>query len=96
MTRFVGPTEQGQLQGARSSINGIAEIAGRPLCFVFATSSSKRPPSAPRSPFLLAAAILLLCAGLAAYVTRPSAMAPCGQPEQRGAVRRVTSGAGCA
>ncbi len=84
MTRYVGPSEQGQLQGARSSINGIAEMIAPPIfTFVFATFISKNAPlELPGAPFLLAGCILALCALLAAWVTRPAAM-PASPPVTR-------------
>ena len=77
MTRRVGPTEQGQLQGALSSVAGITGIMG-PAVFslTFATAIGPlRSWAVPGSPFLLAAALLATGAGLAYRLTRP-AVAP--------------------
>ena len=60
-TRLVGPSEQGQLQGANSSMNGIANMAA-PILFtqVFALAVGRyRHFNLSGAPFLLAAAFLL-------------------------------------
>jgi DHA1 family tetracycline resistance protein-like MFS transporter len=65
MTRLVGPSEQGQLQGANGSLNGIANMAA-PILFtqVFALAvGSYRHLQIPGAPLLLAA--LLFVAALA-------------------------------
>jgi DHA1 family tetracycline resistance protein-like MFS transporter len=67
MTRLVSGQEQGQLQGANSSIMGIAELLG-PGIFTLSFASCIRPEHAirlPGAPFLLAALILLSGAALA-------------------------------
>ena len=73
MAARVGPSEQGQLQGANGSIMGIAELIG-PLLFTLTFSyfiSADRSVQIPGSPFLLAAAILV-CATLVAFrVAKP-------------------------
>ncbi len=58
MTRRVTPQEQGQLQGANSSLMGIAGILG-PLLFTRIFSASIRDDSwqLPGLPFLVAAAM---------------------------------------
>jgi len=60
MTRQVGPSEQGQLQGALSSLRGIAGLLG-PLVFtqIFAIGIGSRH-AIPGAPYLLAAALLVL------------------------------------
>jgi DHA1 family tetracycline resistance protein-like MFS transporter len=61
MTRLVGPSQQGQLQGANSSMNGIANMAA-PILFtqVFALAVGRyRHLNLPGAPFLLAATFLL-------------------------------------
>jgi DHA1 family tetracycline resistance protein-like MFS transporter len=72
MTRRVQPNEQGQLQGAASSLQGIANMVG-PFLFteVFALSIGVyREWHLPGATFLLAA-LLLLGASLVAWrVTR--------------------------
>jgi len=72
MTRHVGPTEQGKLQGALNSVRGITGMIG-PVLFTstFAASiETRRGVELPGAPFLLAA-LLLVCAMLMAWrVTR--------------------------
>ncbi|HEX5070151.1 MAG TPA: TCR/Tet family MFS transporter [Vicinamibacterales bacterium] len=61
MTRRVGPTEQGRLQGALSSVAGITGIVGPGLfSMTFATViGPMRTLNAPGAPFVLASALLL-------------------------------------
>ena len=61
MSRGVGPSEQGQLQGAISALRGIAGLIGPVLfTFVFARAISGFGKWAvPGAPFFLAAALLL-------------------------------------
>jgi len=61
MTRRVGPTEQGRLQGALSSVSGITGIVGPGLfSMTFATAiGPMRTLNAPGAPFVLASALLL-------------------------------------
>ena len=74
MSRLVGPSEQGQLQGANASLISIAGLFGPPLFTVtFSTWLSDRPGAA----FDLAALILLAAFAVAWLVTRsPPAAAP--------------------
>lgn len=75
MTRHVTAGEQGQLQGATSSLTGISELVG-PLIFPFVFAWFVRPgqPMAlSGAPFILAAVLLLLAAGWAWWATRPEA-----------------------
>ena len=61
MTQLVGPTEQGQLQGANGSINGIASMIA-PILFTqaFALAIGRfHDLSLPGAPFLLAAGFLV-------------------------------------
>jgi DHA1 family tetracycline resistance protein-like MFS transporter len=61
MTRQVGSNQQGQLQGANSSLNGIANMAA-PILFtqVFALAVGRFGDlNLPGAPFILAAAFLL-------------------------------------
>ena len=72
MSRFVGADEQGQLQGANSSISGIANLFGPGLFTqVFAvaigTAASWHLPGAP---FLIAALLLAVAAVVAWNVTQ--------------------------
>jgi DHA1 family tetracycline resistance protein-like MFS transporter len=77
MTRLVKPTEQGQLQGANSSLMGIANLIG-PMIFaqVFATFIAHREWHVPGAAFLLSAALLCAGAVLVAAVTRTPLPAP--------------------
>jgi DHA1 family tetracycline resistance protein-like MFS transporter len=72
MTRRVGPSQQGQLQGAQSSMNGIANMAA-PLVFtqVFAQAVGRTgDPRMAGAPFVLAAVLLLLAFVIGWRVTR--------------------------
>ena len=78
MTHLVEPTEQGQLQGALSSIMGIASCIG-PALFTqsFAVAiSSYAAWGLPGTPFLLAAMLLLGAAFIAWRTTRPGHLEP--------------------
>jgi DHA1 family tetracycline resistance protein-like MFS transporter len=73
MSRHVSASEQGQLQGANSSIQGIANLVGPgvfALLFSYAIGAG-RGWNLPGAPFLLAALLLTAAAGLAWRVTRP-------------------------
>lgn len=73
MTRRVDPTEQGQLQGALSSILGITGMIGPALfTLTFARAISAPDPLLPGAPFLLASALVAAALVLAWRVTRPS------------------------
>lgn len=75
MTRHVGESEQGQLQGANGAIMGLTGIVG-PGLFAYTFAWFIRPeasPPVPGAPFLLAAALMLAAALLAARVTRQPA-----------------------
>jgi DHA1 family tetracycline resistance protein-like MFS transporter len=68
MTRLVAPDQQGQLQGATTSVNSIAELIG-PFLFtmIFAYFiSAGSPVYLPGAPFLLAGALLVLSTLIAA------------------------------
>lgn len=72
MSRHVGPSEQGQLQGANSSIQGIANLAG-PFIFTltFAWSiGGGRDAHVPGAAFILAAAMLVGAGAIAWHATR--------------------------
>jgi MFS transporter, DHA1 family, tetracycline resistance protein len=77
MSHQVGPSEQGQLQGANASIIGIANLVG-PGIFAqtFALSIGTGGWQLPGSAFLLAALILVLATGLAWWSTRRRAHQP--------------------
>jgi DHA1 family tetracycline resistance protein-like MFS transporter len=71
MTRRIGPSEQGQLQGALSSVMGIAGLIG-PALFtqIFAASiSGAQGVHLPGAPYFVAAGLLLVGIGLAWRVT---------------------------
>lgn len=73
MTRRVGGSEQGQLQGANSSVRGITELIGPGLftqtfAFFIGAGSAWHLPGAP---FLLAGLLLAAALALAWRVTRP-------------------------
>ncbi len=72
MSRLVGETEQGRLQGANSSVTGIANLFGPglfTLVFAFAISPA-RGWQLPGAPFLIAT-LLLAVSGIVAWrVTR--------------------------
>jgi DHA1 family tetracycline resistance protein-like MFS transporter len=75
MTRHVSPTEQGQFQGAVSSLRGIARLVGPGLfTLTFAAFiGADRPFELPGAAFFLAALLLLCATVLASAVTRPRA-----------------------
>jgi DHA1 family tetracycline resistance protein-like MFS transporter len=73
MTRCVGVSEQGQLQGANGSVRGITELFGPGLftqsfAFFIATGT---PLHLPGAPFLLASLLLAAALLVAWRVTRP-------------------------
>jgi MFS transporter, DHA1 family, tetracycline resistance protein len=73
MSRFVSPSEQGQLQGANSSVAGIANLFGPALftqAFAFAIGAGG-DWHLPGLPFLLATLLLAAATVLAWRVTRP-------------------------
>ena len=72
MTQRVGASEQGQLQGAQSSIMGVAGLIG-PILFTSTFAAfigAQRAWHLPGAPFLLAALLLLVGSFLAWRVTR--------------------------
>ena len=73
MSKRVSPSEQGQLQGANASIQGIANLIA-PVIFaqLFAYAiGAGRGWDLPGAPFLLAALLLVAAAVLAWRVTQP-------------------------
>jgi MFS transporter, DHA1 family, tetracycline resistance protein len=75
MSRFVGAEEQGRLQGANSSVTGIANLFG-PALFtqIFAVAiGGGRDWGLIGAPFILAALLLLAAAVAAWWVTRKPA-----------------------
>ncbi len=82
MTHLVDATEQGQLQGALSSIMGIASVFGPGLFTQAFADAIGRHESwgLPGAPFLLASLLLLGAALIAWRTTRPGHLAPVTQP----------------
>ena len=72
MSREVGPSEQGQLQGAVNSVRGIAAMLGPGL---FTYIFSRTYANAPGTAFYVAAGILLLSLGVSEMVRPPHARA---------------------
>jgi DHA1 family tetracycline resistance protein-like MFS transporter len=89
MTRWVTPTEQGQLHGALGSIRGVAFMIG-PLLFssLFASLIGRyRGWHLPGAPYLLAAALMTIATIVAWRVTTEqpaNAIAPATQPTEGG------------
>lgn len=76
MTRRVGPTEQGKLQGANGSVMGIAGMIA-PTLFTQVFAFGVAPTHSvliPGAPYLLASALCLMAIVTAAWVTRHSAV----------------------
>ncbi|MEA2928583.1 MAG: transporter, family, tetracycline resistance protein, partial [Hyphomicrobiales bacterium] len=72
MSRHVGADEQGQLQGANQSLQGIANMIG-PGLFALSFSLAIRPELGthlPGTPFLLAALLVLVALAIAWRATR--------------------------
>ena len=72
MSRLVSGSEQGRLQGANSSVTGIANLFGPALftqTFAFAIGTGQ-DWQLPGAPFLIATLLLALSAILALWVTR--------------------------
>ncbi|MDB6061934.1 MAG: Tetracycline-efflux transporter [Verrucomicrobiaceae bacterium] len=72
MSRRVGASEQGRLQGANSSLTGIAQLIG-PLLFTYTFAKFINPDAAwhlPGAPFLLAALLLFAAMLNALYAAR--------------------------
>lgn len=73
MTRRVGPSEQGQLSGANSSVMGITGMIGPTLfALVFATFIGRGPWHVPGAPFFLATLLMIAAAVIASTVTSRS------------------------
>jgi MFS transporter, DHA1 family, tetracycline resistance protein len=79
MSRGIGPSEQGQLQGAINSLRGIAGLIG-PGLFTAIFAQAVRAHRSPGAPFFLAAALLLFGAAASLAATRGA-----GRPEAAGA-----------
>jgi DHA1 family tetracycline resistance protein-like MFS transporter len=81
MTKRVSPSEQGQLQGALTSVRGIVGFFG-PLIFPFSFATAISVHSKyelPGAPYFLASGLMLTGFVLAWRVTRPQAE-PADQP----------------
>jgi DHA1 family tetracycline resistance protein-like MFS transporter len=68
MTQLVTPEQQGQLQGATSSVQSVSQMVG-PFLFTLTFAyfiGAETPVKLPGAPFLLAAALLLLALLIAA------------------------------
>lgn len=68
MSRLVGPSEQGQLQGANSSSRSITGLIGPAI---FSATFAYLLARLPGAPFLLAALLLSAAAVVTRYVTPP-------------------------
>ena len=71
MTRLVAPGQQGQLQGATSSVQSLSQLFG-PFLFTLAFAyfiGATAPFKLPGAPFFLASALLLLALAIAARAT---------------------------
>jgi DHA1 family tetracycline resistance protein-like MFS transporter len=79
LTRRVGPSEQGRLQGIQGSLMGITGMLGPPLfTAVFATAIGRGASARlPGAPFLVSAALLVVGVFAAERATR---LAPKGAP----------------
>jgi len=78
MTRLVGPDQQGQLQGATSSVQSLSQLLG-PFLFTLTFAyfiGESAPAKLPGAPFLLAAFLLVLALMIAARFTSPASKAP--------------------
>ncbi len=76
MTRHVSVAEQGQLQGALSSMRGMAMIVGPGLFAGVFAISIKRQPAVPGAPWFLSALLLVSSLILARAVIPVSAAVP--------------------
>jgi MFS transporter, DHA1 family, tetracycline resistance protein len=77
MSRRVSALEQGRLQGATSSLMGLAGLLGPGLfTAVFARAiRASGPLHIPGAPYLLAALLLIAALGLASRITRSDRVA---------------------
>ncbi|HWX83366.1 MAG TPA: tetracycline resistance MFS efflux pump, partial [Xanthobacteraceae bacterium] len=68
LTRQVAPDQQGQLQGATSSVQSVSQLVG-PFLFTLTFAyfiGGNAPTRLPGAPFLLASVLLLLALVIAA------------------------------
>jgi len=73
MSQRLGPSEQGRLQGANASLNGIAGLLGPGLfsqAYAFALARPDATMPGPGAPFFVAAGLLVLAAVVAMWATR--------------------------
>jgi DHA1 family tetracycline resistance protein-like MFS transporter len=66
-TQLVKPEQQGQLQGATTSVQSLSQLLG-PFLFTLTFAyfiGAQAPLTLPGAPFLLAAALLLLALAIA-------------------------------
>lgn len=78
MTRHVGPSEQGQLQGALTGLHGVAGLFSPALfASVFAACiAGGLGPELPGAPFLLSAILLAAAVAVTAWATRRRRIGP--------------------
>ena len=70
-TRLVAPDQQGQLQGATTSVQSVSQLLG-PFLFTLTFAyfiGARAPLTLPGAPFLLASLLLLLALSIAARTT---------------------------
>jgi DHA1 family tetracycline resistance protein-like MFS transporter len=74
MTRLVGPTEQGQLQGANQSLMGIASVVG-PILFGLSFAWAVRHPAlnVPGLPLMLSSLTMACCLALGIWAGKVAA-----------------------
>jgi DHA1 family tetracycline resistance protein-like MFS transporter len=80
LSKHIGPSEQGQLQGAVNSLRGIAGLVG-PGLFTYIFSRSIGPKAivaVPGMPYFVACGFLLAALVIAVCVTAPVARTPGG------------------
>jgi len=69
MTQLVRPDQQGQLQGATSSVQSVAQLAG-PFLFTLTFAyfiGAESPVQLPGAPFLLASLLLVVALAIAVW-----------------------------
>src|ERR1700710_712158 len=78
MTRLVAPDQQGQLQGATTSVQSVSQLVG-PFLFTLTFAyfiGAEAPMKLPGAPFLLASALLLVALVIAARTLATTARVP--------------------
>ena len=84
MSRQAGPSSQGELQGVLASLAGVAAIIS-PLFMseLFARfSAADAPVELPGAPFLVASALVLVCAVIG-WRWAPAVMVPGGESGEK-------------